>query len=99
LQNKFKKHKKRWLLGGKIKISNCQNKNMKQQKTWLTVHFYKGKSTIELTINYKTKKFSMTHDNNDNNVTFNGASTDFKVHTDRVKCITAALLFAKKELE
>ena len=72
---------------------------MKQQKIWLTVHFYEGKSTIELTINYQKKNFSMTHGNNDNNVTFNGDSTDFKVHTDRVKCVTAALSFAKKELE
>lgn len=72
---------------------------MKQQKTWLTVHFYEGKSIIELTINYQTKKFSMTHGNNDSNVTFNGDATDFKTHTDRVKCVTAALLFAKKELE
>jgi hypothetical protein len=72
---------------------------MKHQKTWLTVHFYEGKATIELTINYLTKKFTMTHGNNDENVTFNGDSTDFKVHTDRVKCVTAALYFAKKELE
>lgn len=72
---------------------------MKQQKNWLTVHFYEGKSSIELTINYQTKKFSLTHGNNDNNVTFNGDSTDFKVHTDRVKCVAAALSFAKKELE
>lgn len=72
---------------------------MKQQKTWLTVHFYEGKSSIELTINYQTKNFSITHGNNDNNVTFNGDSTDFKIHTDRVKCVTAALSFAKKELE
>lgn len=71
---------------------------MKAQKTWLTVHFYEGKSTIELTINYQTKKFSMTHDTNDRNVTFNGDAADFKTHTDRVKCVTAALAFAKKEL-
>lgn len=72
---------------------------MKQQKTWLTVHFYEGKSTIELTINYQTKSFAMEHGSNDNNVTFNGDAKDFKTHTDRVKCVTAALLFAKKELE
>jgi hypothetical protein len=72
---------------------------MKQQKTWLTIHFYEGESTIELTINYLTKKFSMAHGDNDMNVTFNGDSSNFKIHTDRVKCVTAALSFAKKELE
>ena len=72
---------------------------MKQQKTWLTVNFYEGKSNIELTINYQTKSFSMAHGSNSMNVTFNGDANDFKIHTDRVKCVTAALLFAKKELE
>lgn len=72
---------------------------MKQQKTWLTVNFYEGKVMIELTINYHTKKFSMTHNSNDESVTFNGDTTDFKIHADRVKCVSAALNFAKKELD
>jgi len=72
---------------------------MKQQKTWLTVHFYEGEAEIELTINYETKKFSMSHGSNDNNVTFNGDASDFKIHTDRVKCVSAALKFAKQELD
>lgn len=71
---------------------------IKQQKTWLTVHFYRGNATIELTINYETKSFSMTHGNNDRNVTFNGNTSDFKVYFDRLKCVSAALQFAKKEL-
>ena len=72
---------------------------MIHQKTWLTVHFYEGKATVELTINYQTKIFRISHGNNDDNVTFNGNATDFKIHTDRVKCVSAALSFAKKELE
>lgn len=71
---------------------------MKIKKTWLTVHFFIGKATIEMTINYQTKTFSMTHGNNDSNVTFNGIAPDFQEYLDRVKCITAALSFAKKEL-
>ena len=71
---------------------------MKQQKTWLTVHFTEDKASIELTINYQTKRFSMSHDNNDENVTFNGDSKSFKLHLDRLKCVTAALKFAQQEL-
>lgn len=72
---------------------------MKAQKTWLTINFYKGKAEVELTINYETKTFSMTHGRNDNNITFNGKAPDFKVHEDRLKCVAAALAFAKKELK
>jgi hypothetical protein len=72
---------------------------MKHIKTWLTIHFHEGLGHIELTINYETKVFSMTHGNNDDFVTFNGDDSDFKVHTDRVKCVAAALSFVKKELE
>lgn len=71
---------------------------MKIQKTWLTVHFYEGHAHIELTINYQTKKFVLTHAHNDNNVTFNGDRTDFKIHFDRIKCVKTALSFAQKEL-
>jgi hypothetical protein len=71
---------------------------MKIQKTWLTVHFTEGDANIELTINYQTKKFVMTHGSNDSNVTFNGGEEEFKLMTDRIKCVSAALSFAKKEL-
>lgn len=72
---------------------------MRKQKTWLTVDFYEGVAHIELTINYRTKTYSLTHSNNDNNVTFNGNIKDFKLHTDRLKCINAALQFANNELK
>ena len=72
---------------------------MKQQKTWLTIHFYQGNASIELTINYQTKQFSMTHGHNNDNVTFNGKIDDIKTHEDRAKCVIAALSFAKKELQ
>ena len=71
---------------------------MKINKTWLSVHFVEGKSTIELTLNYQTKTYSMTHGTNDCNVTFNGGINDIHVHSDRIKCVNAALLFIKKEL-
>lgn len=72
---------------------------MKQEKTWLQVFFYEGDANIELTINYKTGKFTIEHGNNDQNVTFNGNSNDgFKLHFDRLKCVSAALKFAQQEL-
>ena len=72
---------------------------MNIQKTWLTVIFHEGKATIELTINYQTKNYSITHGTNDNNVTFNGDGTDFKIHFDRAKCVIAALKFLENEFK
>jgi hypothetical protein len=73
---------------------------MKIKKTWLTVHFYEGKATIELTINYEKKTYSMTHANNDSNVTFTSedGKDNLSVHFDRVRCVNAALRFVKQEL-
>ena len=71
---------------------------MKHFPTWHTEIFTHGDSTIELTINYQTSMYSITHGHNDNNVTFNGCIGDFNEHMDRVKCVEAALRFAKKEL-
>ena len=72
---------------------------MIHQKTWLTSYFNEGKASIELTINYENKTFSMSHGSNDNNVTFNGNVDNLKVHFDRLKCVRAALLFVKQELK
>lgn len=71
---------------------------MKHQKLWLTVQFYEGDAYIELDMNYHTKKFVMRHGSNDNNVTFNADNSDFKTQFDRLKCVAAALKFAKQEL-
>lgn len=71
---------------------------MKITKTWATVHFSEGKAKIEVTLNYNSGTFSMSHDSNDRNVTFEGNKDDFKVHLDRVKCITAALKYIQQEL-
>jgi hypothetical protein len=72
---------------------------MKTQKTWLTVLFKEGEASIELTLHYVTKNYTMTHSNNDNNITFNGnAEKDTKLHIDRVKCVAAALKFIEQEL-
>ena len=71
---------------------------MKMQKTWLTVHFYEGNATIELTINYQTKSYTMTHGSNDQNVTFNGHIESIQVNKDRLKCVASALKFIEQEL-
>ncbi len=71
---------------------------MTNYKTWAVVHFCEGDASIELTINYQTGHFTLTHGNNDNNVTFNGEATNMKVVFDRLKCVKAALKYAKTEL-
>lgn len=71
---------------------------MKIQKTWFHVRFSHGNAYIELSGNYETKKFDMYHGNNDNNITFNGDSSDFQILFDRAKCVIAALKYAQKEL-
>lgn len=71
---------------------------MKTQKTWLTVNFYHGNAYIEVTLNYKERSFSLTHDTNDNNVTFNSNTVTMKDAIDRSICVNAALKFIKQEL-
>lgn len=75
---------------------------MKIVKTWLTVHFVDNDVEIEATLNYSTRKFSLTHGSNDENVTFNSAGenaiNDMDTAIRRNKCVTAALNFIKKEL-
>lgn len=72
---------------------------MKQQKTWLTVRFSEGDATIEATLNYEKQSYSLTHGSNDNNCTFVGKTYDeFKISTDRAKCVASALRFIKQEL-
>ena len=66
--------------------------------TWHTEEFFQGNAKIELTIHYQRGTLSMTHGNNDNNVTFNGTKEDFEMLEDRLKCVEAALKFAKQEL-
>lgn len=74
---------------------------MKQQKTWLTIHFTEGEVQIEATLNYSTKSYSLTHGNNDNNVLFTSGCDNFEIQKsfDRLKCVNAALKFIKQELE
>lgn len=74
---------------------------MKQQRTWATIHFTKGDAEIELTINYKTHKYTMTHGSNDDFVRFNsnGDSNLMREHLDRLKCVEAALKYVQKELQ
>jgi len=73
---------------------------MRQQKTWLTVHFIEGEAEIEATLNYETKSYNLTHGNNDCNVTFKSESGDnIKISLDRAKCVTAALKFIQAELQ
>lgn len=76
---------------------------MKAQKTWSEIHFIEGEVEIEATINYKTKQFSLTHANNDENVTYNSdgkkAVEDMKAAMIRNKCVAEALKYIKKELE
>jgi hypothetical protein len=69
------------------------------QKTWLTVKFYNRGVIVELTINYETKSFSITHSNNDSFVTFNGRGNEIEYALRRARCVQAALKFAKNELK
>lgn len=75
---------------------------MKVIKTWLTVHFVDADVEIEATLNYSTRKFSLTHGSNDENVTYKSggenAINDIDAALRRNKCVTAALNFIKKEL-
>jgi hypothetical protein len=75
---------------------------IKNQKTWLTIHFESKLAHIEVTINYKTRSFVLTHGSNDQNVTFTSegknAINDMMAAEERAKCVNAALLFIKKEL-
>ena len=72
---------------------------MRQQKTWLTIHFIEGDVGIEATLNYETKKFSLTHGSNDENVTFRSDQDErIKTHLDRAKCVMAALKYIQSEL-
>lgn len=71
---------------------------MTTKKTWLTIHFYQGEAHIEAELNYDTKQYSLSHSNNDRNVTFGKNGEDIGVAMDRVKCVTAALKFIKSEL-
>ena len=71
---------------------------MKSQKTWHTIHFYTGDAEVEATLNYKTKKFSLTHSNNDENVTFGKDGESISTALQRARCVMAALQYIKKEL-
>lgn len=71
---------------------------MKQQKTWLHIHFTHNKASVEATLNYETKSYSLTHGNNDNNIVFTDSIDNINRCFDRVKCVQAALKFIQKEL-
>lgn len=71
---------------------------MKTIHTWQTIHFIEGKASVELTVNYSTGSFTMTHGSNDNNITFNGNLSDLKLLKDRLKCVNAAISFVKNNL-
>lgn len=66
-------------------------------KTWATVFFTQGEVEIEATFNYETKGFSLTHSDNDLNVTFKDENIDIAI--DRAKCVMAALKYIKSKLE
>ena len=70
---------------------------MKVQKTWSTVTF--SKASIELTMNYKTEKYTMTHDGNNDFITFNSEGSSLRLHLDRLACVKAALKYVKDELQ
>lgn len=73
---------------------------MIKQKTWLTVHFTEGESTIEATLNYEKKSYSLTHGSNDENVVFSSECDNYEIKRsfDRSKCVIAALKYIKDEL-
>lgn len=71
---------------------------MTQEKTWLTINFFQGDATIEATLNYRTKDYTLTHGHNDQNVTFGRNGDTIKDSIDRAKCVMAALKFIKQEL-
>jgi len=71
---------------------------MKIQRTWATVHFQYKNADIELTLNYQTKEYTLTHGSNDNNVTFNGKISDIHRHLNRLKCVSAVLKYVQTEL-
>ena len=68
---------------------------MKINKTWQTINFYKGKSHIEVSINYSTKEYVLIHSNN---VVFSN-SANIQQSFDKIKCVNSALKFIKQELE
>ena len=73
---------------------------MKIQKNWLIVNFTHNKATIEASLNYANKSYSLTHDNNDRNVTFTSdLDESIGVAEDRAKCVVAALKFIRQELD
>ena len=71
---------------------------MEQYATWHTEIFEQGDAKIELTLNYQKKTLSMTHGNNDRNVSFDGNIENFELLEERLACVEQALKFAKKEL-
>jgi hypothetical protein len=72
---------------------------MKMQKTWASAVFSEGDARIEVSFNYDTDSYNLTHGNNDNNVTFNGGDSEsMALHLDRAKCVAAALRYIKSEL-
>jgi hypothetical protein len=71
---------------------------IKTKKTWLTVIFTEGKESVELTINYQKKTFSVSHGNNDQNVTYKGDVGELVPSYVRHKLVLAALDYANKEL-
>lgn len=75
---------------------------MKTQKTWSTVLFSIDEIHIEATLNYLTRAFSLTHGNNDNNVTYKSegknAINEMLWAEKRNKCVAEALKYIKKEL-
>ncbi len=73
---------------------------MKVIKTWATIHFTEGESTIEAALNYQQKSYVLTHGNNDQNVTFTNEVDKGKIQNsiDRNKCVAAALKYISNEL-
>lgn len=73
---------------------------MKMQKTWATVTFAEGDAYIEISMNYETKTYYLSHGSNDRNVTFDTDDGEsIKTHFDRAKCVVAALNYIQSELK
>jgi hypothetical protein len=71
---------------------------IKTQKTWLEVRFTEGEISVDLTINYEKKTFSISHGSNDNCVTYSGDEGELPIAFTRHKLVLAALDYANKQL-
>lgn len=71
-------------------------------RKWGTIVVKLNDAYIEADFNHETKKYYMSHGNNDQNVTFNAevaSAETIAKHMDRVKCVQTALEYIKSELK